>query len=142
MAELACKGLMRTFDFKIGQSVIERLGIQIHHIVASTFVLCMAMLAVLSQLLVQPPVIAFAQIDIGLDLCMVMAGETAARLISLLQSLMTTFTLLFKLSMTFDDRPWHQQQIQLAGNSRHRARKQIETEGQQERLPVKVLHKY
>ena len=109
---------MRTLKLEIGQPMIERLGVQIHHVPVATFVLCMAVLTVVRQVLIQVSVITLPLFDIRLDILMVMTGEASSRLTRLLQGFVATLALLFELCVAFNHRPRHQQQIELAGYSR------------------------
>ncbi len=132
---------MRSLEFEIGQLVIERLGIKVHHIALASLVVRVAVFTVMRQILVQPPMVALTLVNIGFDIFVVMTGEAASRLARFLQSLMTAFALLFELGMVLDQVSGHQQQIQLAGHERHGSNKQGDQDRQQYRLPDQVLHR-
>jgi hypothetical protein len=115
---------MSPLEFEIGQSVVERLRVQVHHIVIATFVLRVAVLAVVRLILIQTSVITLPFRYVGFDIGMIVAEQAASRLARLLQGLMAALTLLLELGMPLDDGTGHQHQIEFSGYGQHRDHQQ------------------
>ena len=112
---------MSALEFKIALPVVKGGGIKIDDILVTPFVFRMTVSAIGCQLLVQPAMKAFPLLYIFGDIGMVMAVETAIRLIILVQGLVATLALLLKLGMTGNHLTRHEEQIQFSRNRRKTA---------------------